>query len=240
VTTSEPRGGAVLSMTMSLDGFVNDREGSVARLYPDLEGLAESEAFRSFLARIGAVVMGRHAYDMGNGDFTGYELQMPIFVVTSRPPATPAKGENEHLTFTFVTEGVASAIDRAKAAAGGKDVVVIGGADVARQCLRRRLVDEVQIAIAPVLLGNGLRLFEELDDEPIALTLIEVIESPIGTEIRYRLTGKDIADRQGSRSIPTDARPSIHSRRARHASGRSMAPVSRAGGRPARRRAGAR
>ncbi len=105
MTTSEPRGGAVLSMTMSLDGFVNDREGSVAPLYPDLVGLADSEAFTTFLARTGAVVMGRHAYDMGNGDYTGYEFQLPIFVVTSRPPATPAKGENKLLTFTYVTEG---------------------------------------------------------------------------------------------------------------------------------------
>lgn len=104
--------------------------------------------------------MGRRTYDMGIGDYTGYEFQLPIFVVTSRPPETPAK-----------------------------DVVVIGGADVARQGLRQRLVDEVHIAIAPVLLGGGLRPFDELGDEPATLTLIEVIESPIGTEITYRLGG---------------------------------------------------
>ena len=189
MTTSEPPGSAVLSMTMSLDGFVNDREGSVGRLYPDLEGFGESEYFLGFLARVGAVVMGRRTYDMGNGDYTGYEFQLPIFVVTSRPPETPAEGQNERLTFTCVTEGVEPAIERAKAAAGGKDVVVIGGADVARQCLRHRLVDEVQIAIAPVLLGGGLRLFDELGDEPATLTLKEVIESPIGTEITYHLGG---------------------------------------------------
>ena len=91
MTTSEPRGTAVLSMTISLDGFVNDREGSLARLYPNLEGLTDSEAYVRFMARIGAVVMGRHAFDMGNGDFTGYELQMPIFVVTSRPPEMPPR-----------------------------------------------------------------------------------------------------------------------------------------------------
>lgn len=156
MTVSEPGGSAVLSMTMSLDGFVNDREGSGGRLYPDLAGLADSDDFRRFLARTGAVVMGRRTYDMGIGDYTGYEFQLPIFVVTSRPPETPAK-----------------------------DVAVIGGADVVRQ----RLVDEVQIAIAPVLLGGGLRLFDELGDEPATLTLIEVIESPIGTEITYRLGG---------------------------------------------------
>ena len=188
MTTSEPRGGAVLSMTISLDGFVNDREGSVARLYPDLEGLTDSEAYLSFVARTGAVVMGRHAFDMGNGDYTGYELQMPIFVVTSLPPPTPPKGANERMTFTFVTEGVARAIDQAKTAAGGKDVVVIGGADVARQCLRHRLVDEVQVDIVPVLLGGGLRLFEDLGDEPIELEHVEVTESPTATGIRFRVT----------------------------------------------------
>lgn len=66
---------------------------------------------------------------------------------------------------------------------------MIGGANVARQRIRQPLVDEVQIAIAPVLLGGGLRLFDELGDDPIALTHREVIESPIGTEIRYRLGG---------------------------------------------------
>ena len=189
VTTSEPHGSAVLSMTMSLDGFVNDREGSLTRLYPDLDGLADSDYFQRVLARTGAVVMGRRTYDLGNGDYTGYEFQLPIFVVTTRPPETPAEGQNEHLTFTYVTEGVASAIERAKAAASGKDVVVIGGADVARQCLRHGLVDEVQIAIAPVLLGGGLRLFDDLGDEPVVLTLKEVVESPIGTEITYRIGG---------------------------------------------------
>jgi len=176
-------------MTMSLDGFVNDREGSLTRLYPDLDGLADSDYFQRVLARTGAVVMGRRTYDLGNGDYTGYEFQLPIFVVTTRPPETPAEGQNEHLTFTYVTEGVASAIERAKAAASGKDVVVIGGADVARQCLRHGLVDEVQIAIAPVLLGGGLRLFDDLGDEPVVLTLKEVVESPIGTEITYRIGG---------------------------------------------------
>lgn len=87
MTTGEPRGSAMLSTTMSLDGFVNDREGSGARLYPNLAGLADSEYFRWLLARTGSVVMGRRTYDMGNDDYTGYEFQLPIFVVTSRRPA---------------------------------------------------------------------------------------------------------------------------------------------------------
>ena len=92
------------------------------------------------------------------------------------------------MTFTFVTEGVARAVDQAKTAAGGKDVVVIGGADVARQCLRLRLVDEVQVDIVPVLLGDGLRLFEDLGDAPIELERVEVTGTPTATGIRFRVT----------------------------------------------------
>ena len=83
----------VVGMTMSLDGFVNDRQGSVARLYPDLAALQKTEMLREAIANTGSVVMGRRAYDMANGDFTGYEFQVPIFVVTHRPPAKAASPE---------------------------------------------------------------------------------------------------------------------------------------------------
>ncbi len=69
-------------MTLSLDGFVNDPNGSVARLYPDLVALAKTEILPEAITNTGAVVMGRRAYEMANGDFTGYKFQVPIFVVT--------------------------------------------------------------------------------------------------------------------------------------------------------------
>lgn len=177
----------ILGMTMSLDGFINDRHGSVARLYPDLAALRETEALREAIRTTGAVVMGRRAYDMADGDFTGYEFQTPIFVLTHRVPASAAKGENDRLRFHFVTDGIASAFARAKAAAGDNDVAVVGGADVARQCLNAGLVDELQIAIRPVLLGAGLRLFEQLDAERIALERIRVTASPATTDLRFRI-----------------------------------------------------
>src|SRR2546425_7627580 len=107
----------VVGMTLSLDGFVNDRNGSVARLYPDLAALAKTELLREAIANTGAVVMGRRAYEMAHGDFTGYEFQVPIFVLTHHPPREVAKGENARLSFSFVGD-VAAAIQKAKQAAG--------------------------------------------------------------------------------------------------------------------------
>jgi dihydrofolate reductase len=180
-------GKVVLGMTMSLDGFVNDRNGNVGRLYPNLEALRETEALQEAIRTTGAVVMGRHAYDMANGDFTGYEFQVPIFVLTHHVPAKAAKGENENFKFNFITNGIESAIEKARIAAAEKDVTVIGGADIFQQCLNKGLVDELQIDIAPVLLGDGLRLFEHLNTENIELEITDVIESPGITHLRYRV-----------------------------------------------------
>ena len=116
-------GKARFGMTMSLDGFVADRNGDASVLYPDRRELRKTEMLWELIATTGAVVMGRHAYDMTDGDWTDYEFQVPIFVLTHRPPERPAQG----LKFTFVTDGVESAMKQAHAAAGDKDVTVVGG-----------------------------------------------------------------------------------------------------------------
>jgi dihydrofolate reductase len=181
-------GKVVSGMTISLDGFVNDRSGSVSRLYPDLEALRETEMLQEAINNTGAVVMGRHAYDMANGDFTGYEFQAPIHVVTHHVPQKVAKGENDRLTFTFVTDGVESAITQAKAAAGDRDVMVVGGASTFQQCLKAGLADELDIDIMPVLLGDGLRLFENLERELIELERTNVTRLSSGrTHLRFRV-----------------------------------------------------
>src|SRR5207253_8814082 len=100
--------------TMSLYGFINDHDCSVRRLYPDLEALQRTEMIQEEIQTTGVVVMGRRAYDMAEGDFTGYEFQVPIFVLTHHVPEKVAKGENERLTFTFVTDGIESAIAKSK------------------------------------------------------------------------------------------------------------------------------
>ena len=174
---------ARFGMTMSLDGFVADRNGDARMLYPDLDELRNTEVLQEQIETTGAVVMGRRTYDMAKGDWTGYEFQVPIFVLTHRVPATPAKG----LTFTFVTDGVESVMRQAHAAAGDKDVTVVGGPNTGQQLLRAGLLDEIQISIMSILLGEGLRLFERLGPEAIHLERVKVIESPIRTDIRFRV-----------------------------------------------------
>jgi dihydrofolate reductase len=180
-------GKVIFGMTMSLDGFIGDRDGSVARLYSDMAELQNSESLQEAIRTTGAVVMGRHSYDMGEGDFTGYEFQAPIFVVTHEAPEKVAKGENDRLTFTFVTDGVESAIKQAKRAAGDKDVTVVGGANLGQQLLKAGLVDEIHIDIMPILLCEGLRMFEHLGAEPIELEKIGVTEGPMRTSLRFRV-----------------------------------------------------
>ncbi len=131
--------------------------------------------------------MGRRSYGMGNGDFTGYEFQVPIFVLTHQAPEQVAKGENDKLAFTFVTEGIERTIDRAKAAAGDMDVTVVGGADTIRQCIEAGLADELRIDLRSILLGDGFRLFDRSDDPPIELESSGLGESPGVTHLRYRV-----------------------------------------------------
>jgi dihydrofolate reductase len=178
-------GNVIVGATMSLDGFMSDRNGEVSRLYPDFEALHGTEMLQEEIRTTGAVVMGRHAYDMAAGDFTGYEYQTHIFVLTHHVPEHSAIGQNEQLMITYITDGVESAIAQAKAAAGGKHVTVVGGANTAQQCMRAGLVDEIHIGIVPVLLGDGLRFFEPLAHEGLKLVQTRVFESPTRTDLWY-------------------------------------------------------
>ncbi|HEY7123037.1 MAG TPA: dihydrofolate reductase family protein [Ktedonobacterales bacterium] len=179
-------GKVIFGMTISLDGFVADRNGDLRPLYPDLDALRQTEMLQESIRVTGAVVMGRRAYDLAQGDLTGYEYQTPIFVVTHHAPATAPKGQNEKLQVHFVTEGVQSAVAQAKAAAGDRDVTIIGGANIGQQCLRAGLVDELEIGIVSVLLGDGLRLFEP-PGIPMELEKVKVYESPGRIDIQFRI-----------------------------------------------------
>lgn len=186
----------ILGTTMSLDGFINDRNDSVAALYPDLETWRHSEPGRESIQNTGAVVMGRNSFAMAEDPdwFAGnYEYQVPIFVLTHQPPRKHPK-ETDTLIFTFVTDGIESAIEQAKAAAGNKDVNIIGAANTARQCLEAGLADELHIDIMPLLLGGGLRLFEGTNNnEQIRLERLKVIELPGGrTHLRFRIVKQDL------------------------------------------------
>ena len=179
----------IIGMTMSLDGFVNDRSGSVGALYADFDTLRDTEPMRESIQNTGAVVMGRNSFDMADDPDSlagNYEYQVPIFVLTHRVPKKKPK-ETAQLTFTFVTDGLESAIKQAKAVAGDKDVNIIGAASTAQQCLRARLADELHVDIMPVLLCGGLRLFENINAEQIQLERIKVVELPASrTHLRFR------------------------------------------------------
>ena len=147
------------------------------------------------IARSGATIMGRRMFSGGEGPWEDDPnadawwgddppFHHAVFVLThhEREPVVK-QGET---TFTFVTDGIESALEQATAAAGDKDVTIGGGADVAGQYVAAGLVDEMHLHVAPLFLGGGARLFEE--QPPRALELAGVIESPSGvTHLRYRV-----------------------------------------------------
>jgi dihydrofolate reductase len=118
--------------------------------------------------------------DHWGGDHGG----LPIFVPSHRPPGPAARWG--YPMVTYVTDGIESAMAQAKAAAGDRDVQVRGGAYTAQQALEAKVLDEVQVHLVPVLLGGGRRLFDVLPAE-VELEIVEVIDTPAATHIRYRV-----------------------------------------------------
>lgn len=177
-------GKVIAGMTMSLDGYINDKNGSIDMLYSDFSEMHDVSSFQGTIKKTGAVVMGKRAFEMGgkNPDaWVDYEFQTPIFVLTHTPPEN-IPHETEKLKFKFVTDGIDSAISQAKKAAGNKDVQVIGGASTIQQLLNAELCDELNLDIVPVLLGEGLRLFENIDTDKIKLKKNKIVEvTPVRT-----------------------------------------------------------
>jgi dihydrofolate reductase len=144
------------------------------------------------LQNVGATVMGRNMFGGGEGPWgdepwEGWWGDEPpfhtdVFVVTHHAREPLVKGET---TFHFVTDGVEAAVARAKDAAGGKDVALGGGANVAQQALAAGLVDELQLHVSPVLLGDGTRLFDGVAEVP--LELVRVVTAPDVVHLKYRV-----------------------------------------------------
>jgi len=145
----------------------------------------DSELMREWFDATGAVVMGRTMYDTGE-EFWGDNppFRTPVFVLTHRPRPTLVKEGGT--TFTFVTDGIHSALERARAAAGDRNVDIGGGADTVRQYLAAGLVDELQLHVVPTLLGGGLRLFEGPGARRRDLEQVRVVETPLATHLKYR------------------------------------------------------
>ena len=199
-------GQVVLDVSMSLDGFIAGPHVDVRRPLGDggerLHAWVFRDAEKQPLVRggttfgrhpvleesfesTGAIIIGRRTFDVGEalwGDNPPF--QVPCFVLTHRARETLVKQGGT--TFAFVTDGLRSALDQAKAAAGDKDVALMG-ANTAQQYMKARLVDEMQIHIVPVLLGQGIRLFQPLGGEHIELERVRALASPDVTHLRFRV-----------------------------------------------------
>ena len=157
---------------------------------------ADSEIIEESLGAIGAVLMGRRMFSGGAGPWSddpnanGWwgdtpPYDVPVFVLThhAREPLV-MQGRT---AFTFVTDGIEAALEQARTAAGDRDVLVAGGAQLAQQYLEARLLDELQIHVAPLLLGDGVRLFDQLGSNQLELEATRVLQSPAVTHLRYRV-----------------------------------------------------
>jgi dihydrofolate reductase len=154
---------------------------------------ASTSVLEESVANVGAEIMGRGKFGGGSGPWGddpwrgwwGEEppFHMPVFVVThhARPPLTLAD-----TTFTFVTDGIESALEQARQAAAGKDVFVGGGADVINQYLAAGLLDELELHVVPRVLGGGSRLFEGLGPD-LELEQVRSLEAPGVTHVKYRV-----------------------------------------------------
>jgi len=165
---------------------------------PSVHSRVSEESF----AAAGAYVMGRRMADGGEEPWgEDPPFHAPVFVVTHR--ARPTLERKGGTSFTYVTDGIASAIERARAVAAGKDVAVAGGGTVVRQALELGLVDELELHIVPVVIGTGMRLLDlELPGkEGVELQLDRLIETPEVLHVRYRVGGREalvLDDRGGA------------------------------------------
>ena len=195
-----------LSMSISLDGYVagpgQDEDDPLGRGGEDLHGWmfgsnaehpANAQVREEILAGMGATIMGRNMFgpvrgEWGDSEWAGWwgdepPYHCPVFVLThhGREPVEMKGGT----TFHFVTGGIEAAHEEAKAVAADEDISIAGGASCARQYLAAGLIDEIDLQIAPLLLGDGERLFEGFEPGQLNLEVTRVLEAPGATHISY-------------------------------------------------------
>ena len=188
----------LLEMSVSLDGYVTGPDVSPEepmgrggeRLHEWMFEDRSSGEFEKYeidhFSDIGAVIVGRRMADLGIGPW-GEEptFHAPVFVVTNRPAETIVKAGGT--SYTFVTSGIDDALRQAREAAGPADVIVMGGAEIARQYLRAGAVDELRLHLVPLILGAGTRLFDDGPSPIFSLRPIAVTSTPRATHLTYEV-----------------------------------------------------
>lgn len=192
-------GAVILAMSMSLDGFI---AGPKDDTHPDRELAAldilhdwmfrgktghEAEEWESaYLRHAGAFIMGRRVFDFGVGPWgDNPTFHAPCFVLSHTAQETIVKQGGT--SYTFITDGIESALEKARAVAGEKDIVLNGGANTAQQYLKAGLLDEINLHLVHVLLGEGIPLFKNLGTEQIKLKKISGTEASGVTHLRFRV-----------------------------------------------------
>lgn len=184
----------ILDITMSLDGFIAGTNVSEElplgkngpRLHDwlfDAKTDRDAEIIKEVVSMTGAVIVGGHTYLTAiNGAWGGATpFEVPAFVLVESVPDDPKDG------FTFVTDGVESALAQARLAGGDKNVWVMGGANIAQQYIKTGLLDELHIRIAPLLLCEGIRLFEHIGSQLVELRHISAEQTPSATHLKYQV-----------------------------------------------------
>ncbi|MGH3115572.1 MAG: dihydrofolate reductase family protein [Nocardioidaceae bacterium] len=189
----------IFDISMSLDGYITGphqtadgplgKGGEALHEWSMDQDPAGRQELTAAVERYGAVITGRTTYDhslpsWGVDGPTG-GARRPVVVITHQAPEdSPDNG-----VYEFVTEGIEAALGRATAVAGNGCVCVMGGANVGQQFIQAGMVDEISLHIAPVLFGDGKRLFDRLEAKAIRLEPIHVAESRMATHVRYRVLG---------------------------------------------------
>jgi dihydrofolate reductase len=197
---STPMATVTANMSMSLDGFIADPRDGVEHLFgwygngeveiptatPELTfhtTQASADHLRGMLGNIGALICGRRVFDLTDGWGGRHPIDVPVFVVTH---TVPDGWPRDEAPFTFVTDGVESAVKQACAVAGEK-VVAVATPSITQQCLGAGLLDEIAVDLIPVLLGSGIRFFDNLASSPVKLEGPTVVEGTDVTHLRYRV-----------------------------------------------------
>ncbi len=186
-------------MTVSLDGFIAGPDDDVERLFswyfrgdtevpipgsPTLKvSPASARLIEEYGRTAGAGIVGRRTFDIAQA-WGGNPPGAPLFVLTHDPPREWSSRPES--PFVFVTDGIESAVRQASEAAGERNVQVWTGSTF-RQALAAGLLDEIHIALAPILLGGGIHLYESLGPEPVDLEIVSVVDAPEVTHLRYRV-----------------------------------------------------